>query len=70
MKREKQMTKAISYLLEITTELPITVSEQSLKEDRTFYEVVIDKAQEVMDNIDLNEQKYQVRVVSETKEGE
>lgn len=64
------MTKAISYLLEITTELPITVSEQSLKEDKTFYEVVIGKAQEVIDNIDLNEQKYQVRVVSEIKEGE
>jgi hypothetical protein len=64
------MTKAISYLLEITTELPITVSEQSLKEDKTFYEVVIDKAQEVMNNLDLNEQKYQVRVVSEVKEGE
>ena len=64
------MTKAISYLLEITTELPITVSENSLKEDKTFYEVVIDKAQEVMNNLDLNEQKYQVRVVSEVKEGE
>ena len=70
MKREKQMTKAISYLLEITTELPITVSENSLKEDKTFYEVVIDKAQEVMNNLDLNNQVYQVRVVSEVKEGE
>lgn len=63
------MTKAISYLLEIATEIPITVSEQSLKEDKTFYEVVIGKAQEVINNIDLNEQKYQVRVVSEAKEG-
>lgn len=61
--------KTISYLVEITTEIPVTILEQP-KENMTFYEVVIQKTQEVMDNLDLNAQEYQVRVVSELKEGE
>lgn len=61
--------KVISYLLELTTKVPITLDEQSLKEDRSFYEVVLGKAQEVVDNLDLNEQQYQIKVVSESKEG-
>lgn len=62
--------RAISYLLELTTKVPITLDEQSLKEDKTFYEVVIGKAQEVIDELDLNDLSYEMRVVSETKEGE
>ena len=64
------MTQAISYKLELTTDLSVTVDSQSLKEDKTFYEVVIDKAQEVMNDTDLNNKVYQVRVVSEVREGE
>lgn len=59
--------KPISYLLELTTQIPITVNEQSLKEDRTFYEVVLDKTEEVMNAIDLNDMEYKVKVVSESK---
>lgn len=61
---------AISYLLELTTKIPITLDEQSLKEDTTFFEVVLNKTQQVIDDIDLNEMEYQVKVLSETKEGE
>ena len=60
----------ISYLLELTTRIPITLDEQSLKEDTTFFEVVLNKTQQVIDDIDLNEMEYQVKVLSETKEGE
>ena len=60
----------ISYLLELTTKIPITLDEQSLKEDTTFFEVVLNKTQQVIDDIDLNEMEYQVKVLSETKEGE
>ena len=71
MKRiKKKVTQAISYKLELTTDLSVTLDEQSLKEDKTFYEVVIDKAQEVMNDTDLNDKVYQVRVVSEVREGE
>lgn len=69
MKRRTQV-KAISYLLELTTKVPITLDEQSLKEDKTFYEVVIGKAQEVINDIDLNNREYQVKVLSEIQEGE
>lgn len=62
--------RAISYLLELTTKVPVTLDEQSLKEGKTFYEVVLDKAQGVIDTIDLNDRQYQVKVVSEVKEGE
>lgn len=62
--------RAISYLLELTTKVPITLDEQSLKEDKTFYEVVLDKAEQVMNNLDFNDREYQVKVVSEVKEGE
>lgn len=61
---------AISYLLELTTKVPVTLDEQSLKEDKTFYEVVLGKAQEVIDYIDLNDQQYTIKVISEVREGE
>jgi hypothetical protein len=62
--------KAISYLLELTTKVPITLDEQSLKEGKSFYEVVLDKAHRVINTLDLNDRTYQVKVVSEVKEGE
>lgn len=61
--------KAISYLLELTTKVPITLDEQSLKEDKTFYEVVLGKAQDVMNDLDFNDREYEIKVISETKEG-
>ena len=64
------MTKAISYKLELTTDLSVTLDQQSLKEDKTFYEVVMGKAQQVINDTDLNNKVFQVRVVSEVKEGE
>ena len=57
-----------SYLVDLSTEIPITINDNELKEDKTFYEVVFKKAEEVMGSLDLNKSDYQLKVVSEVKE--
>lgn len=59
-----------SYLVELSTEIPITINDNELKEDKSFYEVVFEKAEQVMLDLDLNKSDYQLKVVSETKETE
>ena len=59
-----------SYLIELTTEIPITINDNELKENKSFYEVVFEKTEQVMSDLDLNKSDYQLKVVSEVKESE
>lgn len=56
------------YLVELTTEIPVVVDDKEVSAVKSLYEVVMDKTQEVMDNYDLNQSKYQVKVLAEEYE--
>ena len=56
------------YLVELTTEIPVVVDDKEVSKVKSLYEVVMDKTQEVMDNYDLNQSKYQVKVLAEEYE--
>lgn len=55
------------YLIELTTEIAVVVNDSEATEDRSVYQVVMDKVQEVMHLQDFNEKDYQVKVLGESK---
>jgi hypothetical protein len=57
-----------TYMVELTTQVPITFDTKDVSDLRSFYEVVFDKTNQVIGNMDMNKSDYQLKVVSETKE--
>jgi hypothetical protein len=54
-----------SYLIELTTEIPVVIDDKEVTATKNLYQMVMDKTQEVMDNYDLNNSKYKVKVIGE-----
>ena len=55
------------YLIELTTEIGVVVDDKEVSETKNMYQVVMDKVQLSLDNQDLNDKDYQIKVLGEGK---
>jgi hypothetical protein len=56
-----------SYKVELTTAVSVTIDDKE-ESPNSLWEVVVGKAQEIINDQDLNKKKYVLRVVAEQKE--
>lgn len=62
MAERREQTMAIkSYLLELTTELPITIDTTTTHDELS---TVMDKTQQYLDEAQLSDHKFQVKIVA------
>jgi hypothetical protein len=55
------------YLIELTTEIGVVVDDKEVSATKSMYQVVMDKVQLSLDNQNLNEKDYQIKVLGEGK---
>jgi len=55
------------YLIELTTEIGVVVDDKEVSATKSMYQVVMDKVQLSLDNQDLNNKDYQIKVLGESK---
>jgi hypothetical protein len=55
------------YLIELTTEIGVVVDDKDVSATKSMYQVVMDKVQVSLDNQDLNDKDYQIKVLGEGK---
>jgi hypothetical protein len=55
------------YLIELTTEIGVVVDDKDVSATKSMYQVVMDKVQLSLDNQDLNNKNYQIKVLGEGK---
>jgi hypothetical protein len=55
------------YLIELTTEIGVVVDDKEVSATKSMYQVVMDKVQLSLDNQDLNDKDYQIKVLGEGK---
>jgi hypothetical protein len=55
------------YLIELTTEIGVVVDDKEVSATKSMYQVVMDKVQLSIDNQNLNEKDYQIKVLGESK---
>jgi hypothetical protein len=55
------------YLIELTTEIGVVVDDKEVSATKNMYQVVMDKVQLSLDNQNLNEKDYQIKVLGESK---
>jgi hypothetical protein len=55
------------YLIELTTEIGVVVDDKEVSGTKSMYQVVMDKVQLSLDNQDLNNKDYQIKVLGESK---
>lgn len=55
------------YLIELTTEIGVVVNDKEVSATKSMYQVVMDKVQLSLDNQDLNDKDYQIKVLGESK---
>jgi hypothetical protein len=55
------------YLIELTTEIGVIVDDKEVSATKSMYQVVMDKVQLSLDNQDLNDKDYQIKVLGEGK---
>ena len=53
------------YLVELTTEIGVVVDDKEVSATKSMYQVVMDKVQLSLDNQNLNEKDYQIKVLGE-----
>jgi len=53
------------YLVELTTEIGVVIDDKEVTESKNLYQLVRDKVQLSIDNQDLNNKDYQVKVLAE-----
>jgi len=55
------------YLIELTTEIGVVVDDKDVSATKSMYQVVMDRVQLSLDNQDLNNKDYQIKVLGEGK---
>ena len=55
------------YLIELTTEIGVVVDDKEVSKTKSMYQVVMDKVQLSIDNQNLNDKDYQIKVLGEGK---
>ena len=55
------------YLIELTTEIGVVVDDKEVSATKSMYQVVMDKVQLSIDNQNLNDKDYQIKVLGEGK---
>ena len=55
------------YLIELTTEIGVVVDDKDVSATKSMYQVVMDRVQLSLDNQDLNDKDYQIKVFGEGK---
>ena len=55
------------YLVELTTEIGVVVDDKEVSKTKSMYQVVMDKVQLSIDNQNLNDKDYQIKVLGEGK---
>ena len=55
------------YLIELTKEIGVVVDDKEVSATKSMYQVVMDKVQLSLDNQNLNEKDYQIKVLGEGK---
>ena len=55
------------YLIELTTEIGVVVDDKDVSATKSMYQVVMDKVQLSIDNQNLNDKDYQIKVLGEGK---
>ena len=53
------------YLVELTTEIGVVVDDKEVSKTKSMYQVVMDKVQLSIDNQNLNDKDYQIKVLGE-----
>ena len=53
------------YLVELTTEIGVVIDDKEVTETKSLYELVMDKVQLSIDNQNLNDKDYQVKLLAE-----
>lgn len=56
------------YKVELVTNVGVVVNDNDVSGARTLYGLIIDKAQDVIQDIDLNNRTYAVKVIAEEYE--
>lgn len=57
-----------SYLIEMKAVVPITLNDEDRRLDQSAFEQIMEKAMVVMQDIDLNDFRFQLAVASEVDE--
>ena len=52
------------YMVEVSTKLPILITDNDLKENANLFQVVVDKTQELVDEYDMNESTFKVKLIA------
>jgi hypothetical protein len=55
----------VSFTIELVAEIPVTINESSREEGQSYLDLVTDAATAFMENNDLNELDFQVKVVGD-----
>ena len=55
------------YLIELTTEIGVVVDDKDVSATKSMYQVVMDRVQLSLDNQDLNDKDYHIKVLGEGK---
>lgn len=53
------------YLVELTTQIGVVVDDKEVSETKSLYQLVVDKTQSLMNDQDLNNKNYNLKVVAE-----
>ena len=53
------------YLVELTTEIGVVIDDKEVSATKSLYELVMDKVQLSIDNQNLNDKDYQVKLLAE-----
>jgi hypothetical protein len=55
------------YLIELTTEIGVVVDDKEVSATKSMYQIVMDKVQLSLDNQNLNDKDYQIKVLGESR---
>lgn len=53
------------YLVELTTQIGVVVDDKEVSDTKSLYQLVVDKTQSLMNDQDLNNKNYNLKVVAE-----
>lgn len=59
-----------SYLIEVSTQIPVTVNSHDVTNDVSLHDMITSKAVSVMGDMDMNLRPFTLKVLAESKDNE
>jgi hypothetical protein len=53
------------YLVELTTQIGVVVDDKEVSATKSLYQLVVDKTQSLMNDQDLNDKNYNLKLIAE-----